>query len=253
MAGQTNINIGKIVGVENNQSESVLKNSENMADFTDQVLGKGNFLESIAGNLGAVINGGKLIFPEIWQDSHYMKSYNVTIKLRCPNPDPVSWYFDIWAPLAHLLPLVLPKQAGVNGYISPFLVRAYFKGLFNCQMGIITNMTVSRGEMGNWTLNGLPASVDVTFTIKDLYSVLSITRESLSSDQFTIMKNIGILDYVANICGININEPDLKRLLTMYFYQKRNIFNVVGGRVVNALDTWFTNYINSLGWNRFGR
>ena len=253
MAGQTNINVGKVVGVENNQSESVLNNAENMSDFTDQVLGKGNFLESIAGNLGAVINGGKLIFPEIWQDSHYIKSYNVTIKLRCPNPDPVSWYFDIWAPLAHLLPLVLPKQAGVNGYISPFLVRAYFKGLFNCQMGIITNMTVSRGEMGNWTLNGLPASVDVNFTIKDLYSVLSITRESLSTDQYTIMKNIGILDYIANICGININEPDLKRLLTMYFYQKRNVFNVVGGRTVNALDTWATNYILSFGWNTFGR
>lgn len=248
MASQTGMDVRKVVGVQNQSSESVLSNSENMADFTDNVLGKGNFLESIAGNLGAVINGGKLIFPEIWTDSDYIKSYNITIKLRCPNPDPVSWYFDIWAPLAHLLPLVLPKQAGINGYISPFLVRAYFKGIFNCQMGIITNMTVTRGEMGNWTLNGLPASVDVNITIKDLYSVLQITRESLSTDEFTIMKNIGILDYISNICGVNINEPDLNRLLTMYYYQKTNVLNVLSGRVMNALDTWATNYLQSFRW-----
>lgn len=248
LAGQTGMDMRKIVGVQNQSSENVLSNSENLADFTDGVLGKGNFLESIAGNLGAVINGGKLIFPEIWNDSQFMKSYNITIKLRCPNPDPVSWYFDIWAPIAHLLPLVLPKQAGMNGYISPFLVRAYFKGIFNCQMGIITNMTITRGEKGNWTLKGLPASVDINMTIKDLYSVLQITRESLSTDEFTIMKNIGILDYISNICGININEPDLKRLLTMYYYQKTNTLNVLGGRVYDALDTWVTNYAQSMKW-----
>ena len=248
MATQTGMDMRKIVGVQNQSSESVLSNSENLADFTDGVLGKGNFLESIAGNLGAVINGGKLLFPEIWNDSDYIKSYNITIKLRCPNPDPVSWYFDIWAPLAHLLPLVLPKQAGINGYISPFLVRAYFKGVFNCQMGIITNMTVTRGEMGNWTLRGLPASVDVNLTIKDLYSVLSITRESLNSDEFSIMKNIGILDYISNICGVNINEPDLNRLLTMYYYQKTNVLNVLSGRTLDAIDTYFTNYCLSGNW-----
>ena len=248
LAGQTGMDMRKIVGVQNQSSENVLSNSENLADFTDGVLGKGNFLESIMGNLGAVINGGKLIFPEIWNDSQFIKSYNITIKLRCPNPDPVSWYFDIWAPIAHLLPLVLPKQAGMNGYISPFLVRAYFKGIFNCQMGIITNMTITRGEKGNWTLKGLPASVDINMTIKDLYSVLQITRESLSTDEFTIMKNIGILDYISNICGININEPDLERLLTMYYYQKTNTLNVLGGRVYDALDTWVTNYALSMKW-----
>ena len=248
LAGQTGMDMRKIVGVQNQSSENVLSNAENLADFTDGVLGKGNFLESIAGNLGAVINGGKLIFPEIWTDSDFIKTYNITIKLRCPNPDPVSWYFDIWAPIAHLLPLVLPKQAGMNGYISPFLVRAYFKGIFNCQMGIITNMTITRGEKGNWTLKGLPASVDVNMTIKDLYSVLQITRESLSSDEFTIMKNIGILDYISNICGININEPDLKRLLTMFYFQKANTFNVLGGRTYDAIDQWATNYALNMKW-----
>ena len=248
LASNTGMDMRQIVGVKNNSSDSVLSNAENMADFTDNVLGKGNFLESIMGNLGAVINGGKLIFPEIWNDSDYIKTYNITIKLRCPNPDPVSWYFDIWVPLAHLLPLVLPKQAGINGYISPFLVRAYFKGIFNCQMGIITNMTVTRGEKGNWTLKGLPASVDVHITIKDLYTVLQITRESLSADEFSIMKNIGILDYISNICGVNINEPDLVRLLTMFVYQKTNVINIIGGRFYDALDNWAADFATNLKW-----
>lgn len=248
LASQTGMDMRKIIGVQNQSSQSVLSNSENLADFTDGVLGKGNFLESIAGNLGAVVNGGKLIFPEIWTDSDFIKTYNVTIKLRCPNPDPVSWYFDIWVPIAHLLPLVLPKQAGINGYISPFLIRAYFKGIFNCQMGIITNMTITRGEKGNWTLNGLPASVDIHMTIKDLYSVLQITRESGSADEFSIMKNIGILDYISNMCGININEPDIMRLLTMYYYQKTNIPSIIAGRTINALDQSITKFFLDFKW-----
>ena len=76
----------------------------------------------------------------------------------------------------HLFGFVLPRQAGPNGFISPFLIKAYYKGLFNCDLGLITNMSVSRGSEGGWTRNGLPTTVDVTLQIKDLYENISISK-----------------------------------------------------------------------------
>lgn len=220
-------------------------NSENVERFVEDNLSSADFLSKIASNLATVVQGGKLIFPEIWGDSSFTKSYNVTIKLRCPDPDPLSWFFTIWVPLAHILPYVLPKQSGPNGYIAPFLCRAFFKGLFNCQMGLVTGVNITRGSgAGDWTLDGLPCSVDVSLDIKDLYSILSVTQEG--ANELEILSNIGLLDYVANICGVNINEPDIGRMITTWFYIKTNTASRVSGQVYNAIDQWATNLIMSM-------
>lgn len=227
-------------GNANNKGKD-LGNVENMTDFTNEVLGSGDFIKAITGNIATIIQGGKLIFPEIWGDSQYTKTYSVTIKLRCPNPDPVSWYLDIWAPVAHLLPMVLPKMSGPNGYVAPFLVRAYYKGLFNCQMGIISNMSVTRGDMGNWTLNGLPTSVDINLEIKDLYKVMGIGLTGQNNNWTQLINNIGMLDYVANFCGININVPDFERILAYGLQLITNTPGNIVGRLDLALDTWVNN------------
>lgn len=241
--------IGALTDLTNgNEKGKDLGNVENMTDFTNQLLGSGDFIKAITGNIATIIQGGKLIFPEIWGDSHFTKTYSVTLKLRCPNPDPVSWYLDIWAPVAHLLPMVLPKMSGPNGYVAPFLVRAYYKGLFNCQMGIITDMTVTRGDMGNWTLDGLPTSVDVTLQIKDLYTVLGISGENNSWSQ--ILNNIGMLDYVANFCGINVNVPDIERLLTYGMYLLQNTPGDMVGRLGLTLDVWANNLFLGIAGRR---
>lgn len=243
-----NINSDKLTGLSNSMSgENSINNLENVEKFTEDVIGKGNFLDRLSANLGTVIQGGKLIFPEIWDDSQFSKEYSITLKLRCPNPDPLSWYFNIWVPIAHLLPYVLPKQSGPNGYIAPFLIRAFYKGLFNCQMGLVTGVSITRGDMMHWTLDGLPCSVDISINIKDLYAILSGSKEGGS--QFEIMNNIGLLDYIANMCGININEPDLKRMLTMYYYQKTNAPKRIAGTILNGLDQWATNLVNN-AWRR---
>ncbi len=226
--------IGFLVGsaggalMENKYTNAVgtLQNQQNSQDFMNDMLGGGNMLSAIGANLLTVAKGGKLIFPEIWSDSSFTKSYSVTIKLRTNDCDPLSWYLNILVPICFLLPLVGPKQDGVNGYISPFIVRAFYKGLFNCQMGIITDMNISRGESGKWTMNGLPTAVDINFTIKDLYDVLALSP----GDQtlLGLMNNVALLDYIANICGININEPDLSRLAKMYYgYFKANVKNIL--------------------------
>ena len=106
------------------------------------------------------------------------------------------------------------------GYNSPFLVRAFYKGLFNVDMGIVTDLSFSKGKEGAWTLDGLPTEVDVSMTIKDLYqAVLTIT----SGDQSKwFMNNTTLMDYMANMCGININKPDILRTFQIYTMLKTN-------------------------------
>lgn len=177
-------------------------------------LGKGNILSNIMGKLQTILSGGRMIFPEIWSESSFSRSYNITIKLVSPSGDKLSIFYNILVPIYHLIGFVLPRNSYGQGYMSPFLVRAYYKGIFNIDMGIITDMSVSKGADGEWSLDGLPTTAEVSFTIKDLYNVLSMSRQDTKNDK-GILSNIAELDYIANTCGININEPEIGRTIKM--------------------------------------
>lgn len=156
--------------------------------------------------------GGQLVFPEIWNDSDFSRSYDINIKLRTPDGDPFSWYLNIGVPLIHLLAFTLPRQLGYNGIQSPFLVRAFYKGQFNVNMGIISSLSISRGDKSKWSLSALPLDVDVSISIKDLYQSLSMSPKD---DYVGLSKNVDQLDYIANLCGININKPDIMRAIEL--------------------------------------
>ena len=103
--------------------------------------------------------------------------------------------------------LVCPRAEYVNSYTTPFIIKAFYKGMFNIDMGIITEMTFNKGKEGSWTKDALPTVVDVSFTIQDLYSSMGISSTQHMFKGHTL-QNVAEMDYVANLCGININEPD---------------------------------------------
>ena len=48
----------------------------------------GGLLQSLCNSgVSTVLQGGKIVFPEIWQDSTYDRSYSLDIKLRSPDHD----------------------------------------------------------------------------------------------------------------------------------------------------------------------
>ena len=190
----------------------------------------------IAKEFSVIATGGKLIFPEIWSDSEFTQTFDVKMKFRCPCPNKVSWFLDICVPINHLRAFVLPRtpygegmdgkkfedEPSANGYFSPFLVRAFYKGLFNCDMGIVTDLSLSLGKEGSWTLDGLPSEVDVDMTIKDLYNVMAMT----SSDQTnSFLNNTMFLNFLASSCGISINKPDLDRSIDLWMMIKTNYWS----------------------------
>ena len=112
--------------------------------------------------------------------------------------------------------------------MSPFLVRAFYRGLFNCDMGIITSLSITKGKEGSWTLNGLPTEVDLSLTIKDLYNVMIMTCKDTP---VTFMSNTCFLNYLSNACGISVNKMDIERSIELYYtIYKGKLLNAITGR-----------------------
>lgn len=202
-------------------------------------------LNNMKQGIQSVVNGGKMIFPEIWSDSSFSRSYRISIKLRTPDADNLSWFMNIGVPMIHLICLVAPHQLGPNGFQSPFLVRGWYKGFFNCDMGIITDMEISKGDKGRWTLNGLPTEVDISFTMKDLYQILTLTsKDDKISD---LLSNTAMLDYIANMCGINVYKPDLERAIDLvYMTIKNEVVDTITFNGFIGVENALSNMINSI-------
>lgn len=197
--------------------EDLSQNIQNVNDFIDNILGEGNsnIFKRITGNIQTIASGGRMIFPEIWSDSNLSRSFSVSQTLVSPDPDDLSIYLNILVPMAHWICLAAPRGAKMpNGYISPYGIKAYYKGMFNIDMGMIEGLSFNKGEEGGWNRSGLPTVVKVSVDIKDLYSQFAISEASFGDMGF--FNNTILLDYIANMCGININEIDIQRNIEMY-------------------------------------
>ncbi len=206
--------LGTQAGVQFEMFDDIDKMNTAVNGIAEQWFNGNQLFKDIAGQFATVASGGKLMFPEIWDDSKFNRSFSISMKLRTPDCDPLSWYLNIYIPICMLISLTGPQQNQKNGYYSPFLVKGCYKGLFNIDMGIVTDLTFSKGKEGSWTLDGLPTEVDVSMTISDLYqSVLSIVSSKHSS---WFLQNTVLMDYIANLCGVNINQPDVVRTVQVY-------------------------------------
>lgn len=195
-------------------------------------------LGAILGNATTVLSGGKLVFPELWSDSDYDRSYTIDIKLRSPDADDVSIFLNIIVPYIHLMALTAPRdfdgKYNSNGYVAPFLVRAYCRSMFNIDMGVITSLSVTKGGEGNWVTNsGLPTSIDISLSIKDLYKSLYIS------------KGTGTIKDSAEMAKFVANDSEMEQLMTLAgvetkylnFEQRLSLYNAMVHQSVSGLVT----------------
>lgn len=243
----------QMVGEAFDKVDGTLSDVKSQIDnIVSKVAGGNSIFTTIANSVKTIVSGGRLQFPQIWSNSSFSKSYSISIKLNTPSTDRVSWWLDIYVPLCHLMGLILPRSEYINSYTTPFIVKAFYKGMFNIDMGIITEMTFTKGKEGSWTKDGLPTVVDVSFTIQDLYSTMSMTStESMFKGK--TLQNVAEMDYVANLCGININEPDIFRMIRLWcvFNISNRVYDFIpnlemgiekyiGNRVLSAYNNfWF--------------
>ena len=218
--------------------------------------GGGAIVKSLSGNgVKSILSGGKIIFPKLWSDSDYSRSYSIDIKLRSPDHDSLSIFLNVIKPYCKLLALTLPRQGNWNGeldpnsYWSPFLVRAYSKGLFNIDMGIITSMNVTKGAQCCWNDDGLPTQIDIQLEIEDLYSHMAMSAVNLTDIVNTvkgIANNTTYMDFLANMAGLNIAQMDIGRRLTLAYYLVRTKVATAPSNISTIFDQGVTRLLGKM-------
>lgn len=218
----------------------------------------GGMLSDLASTgVNTVLRGGKMIFPKIWGDSSFSRSYSFDIKLRTPDHDKISIFMNILVPYIHLLGFVLPRSLesqNPNAFGSPLLVKAYCKGMFSIDMGIITDMSVSRGAECQWNDDGLPTQIDINIQIEDLYQSLMLTNFDKYDDgvknrmvgivatNWDVVSNTGMLSFLANLAGLNVADMEIGVRQRLYCYLQDSDL----ARVPSTAGTIVDNYLQNI-------
>ena len=171
--------------------------------------------------------GGNLDFPEVWKSSSFSKSYHFNMSLRTPYGDPYSILQNLYIPLALILAGGLPRGIGAAAYTSPFICRAYCKGMFAVPLGMITSISVKRGaDQFGWTSGFLPTCIDISFEIKDLSPVMYTaigTGDTKSAITEAFGANSNFQEYLLTLSGMGIADR-----LTGYRQLKRKANYLLG-------------------------
>lgn len=231
--------IGTVAGGANTIASSLA-----MGDATAKFKSQG-LLHAILGGISNTATGAKMQFPELWQDSSFSRDYSVTIKLDSPDNDPLSVYLNIIVPLIHLTAFAAPRATGPTTYASPFLVRAYYQGFFNVNMGIISSLSITKGAEGAWTLNNIPTVAEVQITIHDLFATQTISIDANNTNSLWglgMLSNQPLMEYIANMCGVNYNEPEWDRLIDLAtMLMKRKMSDMIP-RIENNIEEAIQQY-----------
>lgn len=165
--------------------------------------------------------------PKTWSGSTAnLPTAQYTIKLRSPYGSRMSRLMNLYIPLSMLLAAALPLSTGKRSYTSPFICEAYCRGRHAIRLGMITDMSITRG-VGNlgWTQDGDALGIDVTFTIADLSSVMHLPIHS----------NFGLTDMAMQATGDAIGGLGGQELAS--YFQKGTYDD----------DNSFTDYLAVLG------
>lgn len=227
-------------GIESGNNGIVdLRDASNFASrYKNTVLGR--LLSGATEGVTTILAGNNISLPEIYSDSDTTVQHTFKVKLVSPYGDPESVFLYVLRPLARMLAFSLPRQFSANSYGSPFIVQAFSKGQFNCQLGIVTELSITRCGNGgeSHTIHHIPTELEVSITIADMYekvflsneyygngpgkSLLAAAIDTITGDdtgtkflQFLstntaarlIFNNVGLIDFCASFCGYNLNTP----------------------------------------------
>lgn len=195
ISGMAGTDVQQIAGSAASSLDQFIQDNASSGPF-------GTILKRLSGNTSQIISGGNFLIPEIWSDSEYDKNYSFTISLSTPYGCTESWYLNIGVPLCHILGICLPQQLTANTYKSPYLVKCYSPGWFNCNYGIINSVSIDKGNDNSWTVGGLPNEIKISLSVKDLYSKLSLPVDPYNN--FKTFLSTGMLEFLMVNCGVDI-------------------------------------------------
>ena len=117
-------------------------------------------------------------------------------------------------------------------------------------MGMITDLSVSKGAECQWNDDGLPTQIDISLSIKDLYSLLSMSTYETTGVSFSkicnIVANTSMMDFLANMSGLNLAQMEMGRKMQMFSYLKMSEIKTIYSRTWTGFDQLITNTMDKI-------
>lgn len=194
-------------GLNNDAVRQSLANySKEARDTIARMSGNSNNLFArLFGDAQTIISGSNIIFPEIYHDSDFSRSYRAEVKLLSPYGTPEAIFLNCLVPLFHIIAFALPRQTSVNSYGAPFLIKAHIGKWFSCEMGIVDSIEITKDD---WVASGFPSQYTVSISFKDLYSSLSMSKFDSPKSAYLTAQNQALIEYLAILCGLNMKKSE---------------------------------------------
>lgn len=180
-----------------------------------------------SGVVRSLLSGAYMDIPKVWEDSETsFPNVSFTMDLVTPYGNAFSRFQNILVPLSIILAGALPRKVGNSAYTSPFLCSCFSKSVRKIDLGIITDVTITRGTTNlmynkSRKVNG----ISVQFTVTDLTGKIAAP---VNSSSITDIWNVQIdtdtpfADYLGILGGLDLydityNMPKFKRRISNTF------------------------------------
>ena len=223
--------------------DNLLKSlGESLGDVATKIdSGAGSLVKRLFTYGSNVIQGDNIIMPDIYSSTSRSASITITIPLKPMYGNKYSYYFDYLVPLMHLIALAFPKATSANTYSAPFLVKAFMRGVFNCNLGMVTSISLQHEDTYN--SDGLYMGGTVTLEIQDLYPDVAMTP---ANDPIMFVNNSSLIEYLATNCGLNLIESQFQTKLDMLINNLRAVpadlvdsaIGTVGEKIDDLVYEW---------------
>lgn len=191
--------------------------------------------------------GGAIIdFPEVWDDSNaQIGQTTLNFPLQSWSGSDFDLYQNIIFPLSFWLAAAIPNSTGSQSYTHPFYVEAYSPGKFMIRNGIITNLSITRGE-GNvpFKADGKMLGCTLSVTIKDLSTVMHMPLisdpgifddDSMFTDYMSILGSASLFEMTNGFQKLNMNLNKWRQSWKSHFMTGNvtsSVMNSVPARVL---------------------
>lgn len=180
-----------------------------------------------SGVVRSLLSGAYMDIPKVWEDSETsFSNIQFSMDLVTPYGNAFSRFQNILVPLSIILAGALPRKVGNASYTSPFLCSCFSKSVRKIPLGLITDVTITRGTTNlMYTKSRKVNGISVQFTVTDLAGKISAP---INSSSITDIWNVQVdsdtpfADYLELLGGLDLydvtyNMPKFKRKISNTF------------------------------------
>ena len=215
----------------------------------------GNIASRIGSFLNNSIHGMNVRFPKIWNDSNSSKDYNLEMHFITPYATTFCKWRYVLVPFFHIFCLTAPRSIKtVMNYSRPFLIKAYSKGYFNVEMGIINSLQWKRfGDGDMISGDGVPTQIDVSVAFQDMYYQLAMSKMSGITGSFEMMgvffNNNGLMEMLGTLSGVNMLRISLGERLSLFASSAVGAFSATGSNFMKHISDRLANIYTRIYFN----